>query len=58
MNLPRNMPLHFVAVQQMAAEGQSDRVAADTGVLMEQRCGIEFFHMEKKLHLLTFIDAY
>ena len=29
LNLPNNFPLHVVAVWQMAAEGQSDRIASD-----------------------------
>jgi len=29
LNLPDNIPLHVVAVQQMAAEGQSDRMMSD-----------------------------
>jgi len=30
-----NIPLHFVTMQQMAAEGQSDRVASDTELCTE-----------------------
>ena len=53
------MPLHFVAMQQMAAEGQSDRMVSDVQVNMKKRCGIEFIHLEKMapvdihLHLLN-----
>ena len=32
---------------QMAAEGQSDRMASDMEVPIKQRCGNEFLHMEK-----------
>jgi len=42
-----NIPLHFVAIRQMAAEGQSDRMASDTEVQMNQRYVIEFLHVEK-----------
>ena len=47
LNLPTNIPLHFVAVQQMAAEGQCDKSASDMEVCMERRCGFEFLHVEK-----------
>ena len=47
MNLPTNIPLHFVAVWQMAAEGQSDKMASDKEVHMKQRCVIKFLHEEK-----------
>ena len=36
---PINIPLHFVAVQHMAAEGQSDEMASGMEVLMKQRHG-------------------
>ena len=49
MSNPANIPLHFVSVQQMAAEGQSDRMESDREVHVKQRCGIEFPHMEKML---------
>ena len=38
---------HFVAMCQMAAEGQSEKMASVIEVLMKQRCGIEFLHTEK-----------
>ena len=47
MNLPTNIPLHFVAVWQMAAEGQFDKTAADIEVHMKQCCEIQFLHVEK-----------
>ena len=34
----------------MVAEGQSDRMASDTGVGMKQRCITEFLHVEKMAH--------
>ena len=58
VNLLINIPLHFVAVQQMAAEGQSDRMASDMEVCMKQRGGTEFFHDGKKWHPLVFIDSH
>jgi len=47
LNLLDNIPLEFVAVQQMAAEGQSDTMASYMDVHMKQKCGTEFFHAEK-----------
>ena len=47
LNLPDNIPLHFVAVQQVTTEGQSHKVVSDVGVCMKQRSVIEFFHVEK-----------
>jgi hypothetical protein len=47
LNLPTNIPLNFVAVRQMTAEGQADKMAADMEVRMKQRCVIEFHHTEK-----------
>ena len=38
LNLPANIPLYFVAVRQMTAEGQSDKMASDMEVLTKQRC--------------------
>jgi len=34
LNPPTNIPLHFVSVQQMAAEGLSDRMVSDNEVWM------------------------
>jgi len=42
-----NIPLHFVAVQQMAAEWQSDKLVSDMEVWMKQRDWAEFFCAEK-----------
>ena len=44
---PINIPLHVVAVLQMAAEGQSDKMASDMEVQMKQRGVAEFLHVEK-----------
>ena len=41
------MLLYFIAVQQMAAEGQSDKMVSDMEVRMKQRCVIKFLHAEK-----------
>ena len=47
MSLPTNIPLHFVAVRQMAAEGQSDKIVSDVEVCMKKMGVTEFFHVEK-----------
>jgi len=47
LNFPDSILLHVIAVWQMAAEGQSDRMASDTEVQMNQRYVIEFLHVEK-----------
>ena len=47
LNLPADIPLNFVTVRQMTAEGQSDKMASDTEMHMKQRCVIEFLHAEK-----------
>ena len=46
-NLPTNVLLHVVAVQQMAAERQADKMASDMEMQMKQRYVTEFLHMEK-----------
>jgi len=46
LNLPTKIPLHFVTMTQMAAEGQSNKMASDMEVHMKQRCGLEFLHVE------------
>ena len=43
-------------MQHMAAEEQSDKMASDMEVNMEQMCVIELLHVEKKLLSLTLID--
>jgi len=40
LNLTGNIPLHFIAGWQMAAEGQSHKMVSDMEVHMKQRCGI------------------
>jgi len=47
LNLSTNIPSNFVAVQQMAAEGQSDKLDSDVEEHMKQRHDTEFFHVEK-----------
>lgn len=47
LNLPNNIPLNFIAEQQMAAEGSSDRMVSYMELCMKQRCGNEFLHVEK-----------
>lgn len=47
MKVPINVPLHFGAVPQTAAEGQPDKVSSDMEVHMKQKCGTEFLHAEK-----------
>ena len=41
---------HFVAMWQMAAEGQSDKMPSDMEVQMKQMCGTEL-HAEKVAHV-------
>lgn len=41
------MIFHFVAMQWIAAEGQSHKKASDMEVHLKERHGIEFLHMEK-----------
>ena len=47
LNPPTNIPFHVVAVWQMAAEGQSDRMVSDMEVWMKQWGETEFLHAEK-----------
>jgi len=47
LNLPTNTLLHLIAVEEMAAEQQSDRMAPDMEVRMKQRGVTEFLHAEK-----------
>ena len=47
LNLPTNILLHFAAVQQMAEDGQSVRMASDVKVCMKQRCITELPPVEK-----------
>ena len=48
LNLPTNIPLHFAAMWQMAAEGQSGRMASGMEVHRKQRCVTEFLREEKR----------
>jgi len=46
LNHPTNIQLHGVAVRQVAAEGQSDKMVPDVEVHVKQRCATEFIHAE------------
>jgi len=41
-----NILLHVVAVWQMAAEGQSDKMVSDMDMHLKQMCVSEFLHVE------------
>ena len=41
-----SISLRLVAVRQMAAEGQSDKMEPDMEMCMKSRSGTEFFHTE------------
>ena len=43
----QQLQLQFVAMQQMAAEGQSDKMMSDMEVSMKQRCVIELKKKKK-----------
>ena len=47
LNLPNCIPLHIVAMGQMAAEGQSGKMASDVEVCVEQRGVVAFLQAEK-----------
>ena len=47
LNLPTNIPLHFVVVQQMAAKEQSDRTVSDMELWLKERGMMRFLHVEK-----------
>ena len=47
LNRPNGIVFHFVAMRQMAAQGQSDRMVSEMEVWMKQRCVTEFLHVEK-----------
>ena len=47
LNLSTYIQLCFVAVGQMAAEGQSGKTVSDMEVHMKQRYDLEFHHVEK-----------
>lgn len=42
-----NTPINFVAMQHMEKEGQSDKTASDIEMCMNQRCVIQFLHVER-----------
>jgi transposase len=44
LNLPANIPLNFVPVRQMTADGQSDKITSAMEVRMKQICVIEVLH--------------
>ena len=46
LNAPANISFSFVALQQMAAEGQYYKTASDIEMCMKQRCGTESIHAE------------
>ena len=50
LNLPINIPLHFVAVWQMAAERRSDTMPSDREVHMKNRCVVELTRGENGTH--------
>ena len=54
LTLPTSIPLHVVAVWQMAAEGQSDKIVSNMKDYMKEKCVIEFLHAEK----IALIDIY
>ena len=59
LSLCVNIPLHFVAVRRMAAEGLCDTMASDMEVPMKQKGETEFLHVggKKKWPTLTLMDA-
>ena len=56
LNIPTSIPLHFVAVWQMAAERQSDKMVSDMEPRMKQRYATDFPPVEK-WHPLTYINT-
>jgi len=48
--LPASIPSHVVAVWQIAAEGQTDRMAPDMEVHMKQRCVVHEHAMQDFVH--------
>ena len=53
LNLPASIPLHFVAMQQMAVEGHPEKMVSDMEVCRKKRCGMEFLHVEKMVPMDT-----
>ena len=61
LNLPTNIPLYVVAMWQMAAEGQSGKIACGMETQMKQRCGMEFLHLKKnctRWHSLVLAECF
>jgi len=46
LNLPTNIPLRFAAMQQMAANGQFNKMSSDMEAHTKQRLGITCLHAE------------
>ena len=46
LKLHTNIPLHYLAVLQMVADRQSEKMVSDINIC-KQRCVIEFLHVEK-----------
>ena len=55
-NLPTLPRYTFVAMRQMAAEGQSDKMASDMELRMKQSMSLNY-SMGKKWHPLTIINT-
>ena len=53
LNLPTDIPLHFVAVRQTAAEGLSDTVASDMKCTWSKDV-----ELNSSMHPLTYISSY
>lgn len=47
MKLPTNILLNFVALQQIATEGYTDKMVSYTEMHMKQMCIAELLHVEK-----------
>jgi len=53
MKLPTDISLNFVAMKQMVAEGQSDKMASDMEACIKPRCVTEFLQVEKVMLIDT-----
>ena len=54
LNLLRHILLHvIIAVQQLAAEGQTDRMVSDMEMHMKYKCVIEFRHVKNIASIYT-----
>ena len=59
LNLPTNIALYFVAMWQVASEGQSDKMVSDMEIHMRQKCRSEFTSWGKNCtywYSLTFAE--